>query len=278
MAKAPSHIEWAFRSATPHNGPMFLNSALDRWSRGPLGAKWSNPSISWRVLKIKNKKIYQLARSPGQGNFYRAHSAVSTPPAQTVARSPSPPNPTVSTCGLRHASRARSAPLSALPARAPPPSHPRRLFDEMAQWDALVDAALARLAARSLLRATRPIALAPPPAAPQTFPGPGPWDRAAVEIRLDEATLQEWFAEGQCQASFLALAAGACQNSGPFWFGLLRCWNGDSLATCQNLRCSTNAFEMVRWRGERQQGRVRRESDSLLGERLHGPQLASCNP
>lgn len=66
----------------------------------------------------------------------------------------------------------------------------------MAQWDALVDAALARLEAGSLLRATRPIALAPPPAAPRTFPGPGPWDRAAVEIRLDRATLQEWLAEG----------------------------------------------------------------------------------
>ncbi|GJM91457.1 hypothetical protein PR202_ga07829 [Eleusine coracana subsp. coracana] len=85
---------------------------------------------------------------------------------------------------------------AALPVRAPPPSHPRRLFVKMAQWDALVDAALARLAARSLLRATRPIALAPPPVALRTFPGPGPWDRAAVEIRLDRATLQEWLAEG----------------------------------------------------------------------------------
>ncbi|KAL6905323.1 hypothetical protein ACP4OV_002924 [Aristida adscensionis] len=67
----------------------------------------------------------------------------------------------------------------------------------MAQWDALVDAALARLAARSLLRATRPIALAPPPAGPPgTFPGPGPWDRAAVEIRLDRDTLHQWLAEG----------------------------------------------------------------------------------
>ncbi|PUZ40119.1 hypothetical protein GQ55_9G399900 [Panicum hallii var. hallii] len=66
----------------------------------------------------------------------------------------------------------------------------------MAQWDALVDAALARLEARSLLRATRPIALAPPPAAPETFAGPGPWDRAAVEIRLDLGTLHKWLAEG----------------------------------------------------------------------------------
>ncbi|RLN18438.1 8-amino-7-oxononanoate synthase [Panicum miliaceum] len=66
----------------------------------------------------------------------------------------------------------------------------------MAQWDALVDAALARLEARSLLRATRPIALAPPPAAPETFAVPGPWDRAAVEIRLDLGTLHKWLAEG----------------------------------------------------------------------------------
>ncbi|CAL4923819.1 unnamed protein product [Urochloa decumbens] len=66
----------------------------------------------------------------------------------------------------------------------------------MAQWDALVDAALARLEARSLLRATRPIALAPLPAAPETFAGPGPWDRAAVEIRLDQDTLRQWLAEG----------------------------------------------------------------------------------
>jgi 8-amino-7-oxononanoate synthase len=84
----------------------------------------------------------------------------------------------------------------------------------MAPWDALVDAALARLAARSLLRATRPIALSPPPAALRTFLGPGPWDRAAVEIRLDRATLQEWLAEGQCRASFLDLAA---RNCGLFW-------------------------------------------------------------
>ncbi|OEL18946.1 8-amino-7-oxononanoate synthase [Dichanthelium oligosanthes] len=66
----------------------------------------------------------------------------------------------------------------------------------MAQWNALVDAALARLEARSLLRATRPIALAPPLAAPGTFAGPGPWDRAGVEIRLDRDTLYQWLAEG----------------------------------------------------------------------------------
>lgn len=75
-------------------------------------------------------------------------------------------------------------------------SSARLLFDGMAQWDALVDAALARLASRNLLRATRPIALAPPPAPAETFAGPGPWDRAAVEIQLDRATLHQWLAEG----------------------------------------------------------------------------------
>jgi 8-amino-7-oxononanoate synthase len=46
--------------------------------------------------------------------------------------------------------------------------------------------------------APRPIVLAPPSAAPPTFPGP--WDRAAVEIRLDRATLQEWLAEGSAES------------------------------------------------------------------------------
>lgn len=79
---------------------------------------------------------------------------------------------------------------------SPSPGAARRLLDEMGQWDALVDAALARLEARSLLRATRPIALAAPTAAPRTFDGPGPWDHAAVEIRLDRDTLHQWLAEG----------------------------------------------------------------------------------
>jgi hypothetical protein len=48
---------------------------------------------------------------------------------------------------LRPATRFRAR--SALLARAPPPSYPCRLFDEMAEWDALVDAALARLADRT---------------------------------------------------------------------------------------------------------------------------------
>jgi len=81
----------------------------------------------------------------------------------------------------------------------------------MAQWDALVDAALARLEARSLLRATRPIALAPPPVSPETFAGPGPWDRAAVEIRLDHGTLHQWLAEGRSQAK-LPLLCGNMAN------------------------------------------------------------------
>lgn len=94
--------------------------------------------------------------------------------------------------------------LSSLPPRpaaAAAAAYPRRMFDEMEQWDALVDAALATLEARSLLRATRPIALASPPATPQTFDGPGPWDRAAVEIRLDGDTLHQWLAEGQRQSN-----------------------------------------------------------------------------
>jgi hypothetical protein len=106
----------------------------------------------------------------------------------------------------------------------------------MAPWDALVDAALARLAARSLLRATRPIALAPPPAALRTFLGPGPWDRAAVEIRLDRATLQEWLAEGQCGASFLDLAARNCglSSTPPFleWKNLLTLRNSVLFIEC----------------------------------------------
>ncbi|XP_062200224.1 8-amino-7-oxononanoate synthase-like isoform X1 [Phragmites australis] len=62
----------------------------------------------------------------------------------------------------------------------------------MSPWDSLVDAALASLAARRLLFNTRLIALAPPPAASGTFGGPGPWDRATVEVRLDRASLQQW--------------------------------------------------------------------------------------
>jgi hypothetical protein len=77
---------------------------------------------------------------------------------------------------------------------------------------------------------------APPPAAPPTFPGPRPWDRAAVEIRLDRATLLEWLAEGQCRESFLALAAGKCRNCSLFW-ALLRSWNGTAWQPCEIMFC-----------------------------------------
>ncbi|KAF7030534.1 hypothetical protein CFC21_042056 [Triticum aestivum] len=65
----------------------------------------------------------------------------------------------------------------------------------MAQWDALVDGALASLAARRLLFNTRLIALAPPPPPSETsFAGPGPWDRATVEIQVDRTSIQQWLA------------------------------------------------------------------------------------
>nr|CAB3495032.1 unnamed protein product [Digitaria exilis] len=64
----------------------------------------------------------------------------------------------------------------------------------MAQWDALVDAALASLAARKLLFNTRLIALAPPPVTSETFTGPEPWDRATVEVQIDRSSLKQWLA------------------------------------------------------------------------------------
>uniref|UniRef100_R7W360 Uncharacterized protein n=1 Tax=Aegilops tauschii TaxID=37682 RepID=R7W360_AEGTA len=65
----------------------------------------------------------------------------------------------------------------------------------MAQWDTLVDGALASLAARRLLFNTRLIALAPPPAPSETrFTGPGPWDRATVEIQVDRTSIRQWLA------------------------------------------------------------------------------------
>uniref|UniRef100_A0ACD5W557 Uncharacterized protein n=1 Tax=Avena sativa TaxID=4498 RepID=A0ACD5W557_AVESA len=66
----------------------------------------------------------------------------------------------------------------------------------MAQWDVLVEAAVARLVSTRRLYGTRLISLAPPPALPETFPGPRPWDRGGKEIRLDHATLNKWLAEG----------------------------------------------------------------------------------
>ncbi|CAL4932816.1 unnamed protein product [Urochloa decumbens] len=64
----------------------------------------------------------------------------------------------------------------------------------MAQWDALVDAALASLAARRLLFNTRLIALAPPPPPAKTFTGPEAWDRATVEVQVDCNSLKQWLA------------------------------------------------------------------------------------
>ncbi|KAM3332271.1 hypothetical protein ACQJBY_027838 [Aegilops geniculata] len=65
----------------------------------------------------------------------------------------------------------------------------------MARWDALVDGALASLAARRLLFNTRLIALAPPPPPSETsFAGPGPWDRGTVEIQVDRTSIQQWLA------------------------------------------------------------------------------------
>ncbi|KAK3157624.1 hypothetical protein QOZ80_2AG0125210 [Eleusine coracana subsp. coracana] len=62
----------------------------------------------------------------------------------------------------------------------------------MATWDMLVDDALGSLAARRLLFNTRLLALPPPSVPSKTFNGPGPWDRATVEIQLNHASLKQW--------------------------------------------------------------------------------------
>ncbi|KAJ1261756.1 hypothetical protein BS78_09G055700 [Paspalum vaginatum] len=62
----------------------------------------------------------------------------------------------------------------------------------MAPWDELVDAVLTNLAAKRHLFNTRLITLAPQPAVPQTFAGPGPWDRATIEMYTDGASVQQW--------------------------------------------------------------------------------------
>ncbi|WVZ96496.1 hypothetical protein U9M48_042128 [Paspalum notatum var. saurae] len=62
----------------------------------------------------------------------------------------------------------------------------------MALWDELVDTVLTNLAAKRHLFNTRLITLAPQPALPQTFAGPGPWDRATIEIYTDRASVQQW--------------------------------------------------------------------------------------
>ncbi|CAL4984389.1 unnamed protein product [Urochloa decumbens] len=65
----------------------------------------------------------------------------------------------------------------------------------MATWDMFLDAALASLAARKLLFHTQVIALEPQPPVPETFMGPGSWDRATVEFRLESGSQQEWLSE-----------------------------------------------------------------------------------
>ena len=86
-----------------------------------------------------------------------------------------------------------------------PATHHHRLHEGMAQWDALVGAALASLAARRLLFNTRLISLTPPPAPSETFAGPEPWDRDTVEVQIDRNSLQQWLAASQCPAPFLCL-------------------------------------------------------------------------
>ncbi|WOL05634.1 8-amino-7-oxononanoate synthase isoform X1 [Canna indica] len=71
----------------------------------------------------------------------------------------------------------------------------------MALWDKWVEAALSQLASKNLVRSTRPIALAPPPAdVPsadelETFDGPRHWDRCSVEVEMDERAFREWLSE-----------------------------------------------------------------------------------
>lgn len=67
----------------------------------------------------------------------------------------------------------------------------------MALWDSLVDAALATLAPKKLLFNTQLISLAPPPALPETFAGPGPWDRDTIEIQVDRNSLEQWLTTSQ---------------------------------------------------------------------------------
>uniref|UniRef100_A0A0D9V5D0 serine C-palmitoyltransferase n=1 Tax=Leersia perrieri TaxID=77586 RepID=A0A0D9V5D0_9ORYZ len=66
----------------------------------------------------------------------------------------------------------------------------------MAQWDALVDRSRGwRRETSCEPRVPSPSRHRQAPAPPETFAGPGPWDRAAVEIRLDHATLHQWLAK-----------------------------------------------------------------------------------
>ncbi|XP_042436028.1 8-amino-7-oxononanoate synthase-like isoform X1 [Zingiber officinale] len=67
----------------------------------------------------------------------------------------------------------------------------------MALWDQWVEAALSKLASRSLLRSTRPISLSPTPSIDglETFDGPRHFDRSSVEVDMDECTFSQWLSE-----------------------------------------------------------------------------------
>ncbi|TVU41482.1 hypothetical protein EJB05_15004, partial [Eragrostis curvula] len=80
-----------------------------------------------------------------------------------------------------------------------PPIHPELVSLDLSSFrfdgNAAAWNALATLADRRLLFSTPLFDLDPLPAASTTtFQGPGPWDRATVEARLDRASLQQWLA------------------------------------------------------------------------------------
>ncbi|KAI0499671.1 hypothetical protein KFK09_017879 [Dendrobium nobile] len=68
----------------------------------------------------------------------------------------------------------------------------------MENWDSWISAALSTLSARNLLRSTRPINL---PCSDdvsveiETFDGPRHWDRASVEVELEEETFRQWLGD-----------------------------------------------------------------------------------
>ncbi|KAE8769182.1 8-amino-7-oxononanoate synthase [Hordeum vulgare] len=96
----------------------------------------------------------------------------------------------------------------------------------MAQWDTLVDGALASLAARRVLLNTRLIALPPPPPPSETsFAGPGPGTRATVEIQVDRASIRQWLAASQCP--IYTSASQPCRSMPHFYL----------LVTILNERC-----------------------------------------
>lgn len=65
----------------------------------------------------------------------------------------------------------------------------------VAQWGAWVEAAVSTLDAGNRLYYVRPVSL-PPPAAPESFDGPGPWYRRSVEVAIDRDTLADWLSQG----------------------------------------------------------------------------------